>query len=105
MAENTNAIDVLVGNDRDEILDTIESLTRQRLCALLGGVTEIPPQLEYIVTEVSLARFNRVGSEGLTSHNVEGESMTFKEDDFAPYMGDIDAFSRGQYERGKVVFL
>ena len=32
--------------------------------------------------DVSVIRFNKIGSEGLSSHTVEGESLSFAEDDF-----------------------
>ena len=35
------------------------------------------------MTEAAVRRFNRIGSEGTSSHTVDGESMTWAEDDFA----------------------
>ena len=52
----------------------------------------MPGELEYIVTEVSIARFNRIGSEGLSGHTVEGEALTFKDNDFDQYADDIQAW-------------
>lgn len=86
----------LLGFSEDDI-DTVERLkviiasVQQRLLLLIGG-TEVPDKLSYIVTEVSIARYNRIGSEGVSSHSVEGESMTYIEDDFAPYMTEIEAY-------------
>ena len=86
----------LLGFSEDDI-DTVERLkviiasVQQRLLLLIGG-TEVPDKLSYIVTEVSVARYNRIGSEGISSHSVEGESVSFIEDDFAPYMTDIEAY-------------
>lgn len=75
----------------DEKLGLIISLTSSRLKVLLGGA-EIPEELKYIVTEVSVIRFNRIGSEGLSSHDVEGESQSFTDNDFKGYMADIQAY-------------
>lgn len=74
-----------------ERLRVIIASVQQRLLLLIGG-TEVPDKLSYIVTEVSIARYNRIGSEGISSHSVEGESMTYIEDDFAPYKTDIEAY-------------
>ena len=75
------------------LLETIISMTEQRLQLRLG-VSSVPAELEYIVVEVSIVRFNRIGSERLSSHNVEGESMTWNsEDDFKPYLAEIIAWS------------
>lgn len=73
-------------------LNYIIGSTQQRLLLRLG-VDAVPTELEYIVVEVSIVRFNRIGSERLQSHNVEGESMTWNsEDDFKPYLAEINAW-------------
>ena len=93
--------------NRDALLTLINEQASARLCLLLGGLSELPESLEYIVTEVSVARFNRIGSEGMTSHSVEGESLTFVEDDFAAFAEDIKAYLNAQTanKAGKVRFL
>lgn len=90
----------------DAKLDLIISSTRNRLKALLGG-EDPPEELDYIVTEVSVIRYNRIGSEGLSSHSVEGESSSFSDDDFAGYRSDIQTYLDGKKEakKGKVRFM
>ena len=80
--------------------------TKQRLRFLLGGL-EPPEEMNYIILDVSIIRFNRIGSEGLSSHSVEGESLSWSENDFAGYMDDIRAYLDDQKEskKGKVTFL
>lgn len=92
--------------DRDELLLLIISSVTARLKTLLGGV-EPPDSLNYIVRDVSIARYNKIGSEGVASHTVEGESMTFSGNDFDAFMDDIQAFLETQKEsvRGRVRFL
>ena len=46
-------------DSQEEKLDVIINLTASRLKILLGDVDKIPRQLEYIVTEVSISRFNK----------------------------------------------
>ena len=90
----------------DEKLNVIIRSTQSRLKALLGGM-DGPEELAYIVTDVSVIRFNKIGSEGLSSHSVEGESLSFLENDFAGYMDDIQAYLDKQKDatKGKVRFL
>ena len=79
------------------ILDSVES----RLRLLLGG-TDPPDEMEHII------RFNRIGSEGLVSHNVEGETQSYASaNDFAPFMDEIEAYLQMQKDakRGKLRFL
>ena len=92
--------------NRDDLLATIMNLAKARLKLLLGGI-EPPEELEHIIIELSVARFNRIGSEGLSSHSVEGESLSFAENEFAPFSAEIQAFLDKQKEntRGKVKFL
>lgn len=91
---------------RDSLLELLISTAKARLKTLLGGV-EPPDSLSYIVRDVAIIRFNKIGSEGVDSHTVEGESMTFTEDDFSQFKDEIQAFLDTQKgsARGKVRFL
>ena len=98
----------LLGNPKniDDKLNVIIELTQKRLGNLLS-VKEVPEELEYIVVEVSVIRFNRIGSEGVSSHSVEGESMSFNDDDFDSYDKDIRSWLNNQSDvkKGRVRFL
>ena len=87
--EMTNKLNYIIAN------------TQQRLMLRLG-TDYIPTELQYVVVEVSIVRFNRIGSEMLTSHNVEGESMQWgTEDDFKPYQSEINAWVSAQSPQPK----
>lgn len=107
MLEKIKTLLGITDADVDPKLNLIIELTSARFKTLLGCVDEIPEKLEYIVVEVSIIRFNRIGSEGITSHSVEGESQTFTDDDFKGYSSDIQAFLEQQKDgsRGKVRFI
>lgn len=93
--------------DEDDKLNIIITLTESRLKTLLGA-SEVPSTLEYIVTEVAIARFNRIGSEGLSGHTVEGEALTFRDNDFEAYADDIQAWRDAQesgQDIGRIRFL
>lgn len=89
-------------------VETIMELTEQRLMLMLGQ-SIVPDELSYIVIEVTIARYNRIGSEGVASHSVSSETMTWTDDDFKPYMSDIQAWLNAQEDpntiRGKVRFI
>ena len=93
-------------DSRDDLLNKIITLVTARLKLLIGGI-DPPEEMEHIIVDVAIARFNRIGSEGLSSHSVEGESLSFAENDFDPFMSEIQAFLDGQKDnsRGKVRFL
>lgn len=88
-----NSIKTLLNiKDQDDSqLAVIIDLTTNRLKTLLN-VEEVPEQLQYIIVEVSIVRFNRIGSEGVSTHSVEGESMSFNDSDFNGYLDDIKAW-------------
>lgn len=96
----------IVTDDKDEMLMLIISAATARLKVLLGGV-EPPTSLAYIISEVSIRRYNRIGSEGMESHTVEGESISFSDNDFTGFEDDIQAFLDTQKDstRGRVRFL
>ena len=92
---------------QDEKLSLILESVQSRLKLLLGG-TDPPHEMEHIVIEVAIIRYNRIGSEGLTSHNVEGETQSYASaNDFAPFMDEIKAYLEMQKDakRGKLRFL
>lgn len=107
MLENLKTMLDINGVDEDGKLELIIANTEARLKLLLGGADEVPEALEYIVQEVSIIRFNRIGSEGLTAHTVEGESLTFADSDFDGYMRDVQAWLDAQKDvkKGKVQFI
>lgn len=108
-------------DDQDEKLSWILNATSQRLINILGILPikdnegkETPPTvpgaLKHIVIDVSCARFNRIASEGMKSDSVEGESISFYDNDFDPYKTEIDAWLAMQKDdltggKGKVRFI
>lgn len=96
----------IADNAQDERINLIISMVTSRLKVLLGGI-EPPEELDNIVIEVAVSRYNRIGSEGLADHTVEGEKQTFNNSDFAPYMDDIQAWLESHVEarKGGLKFL
>ena len=107
MLEDLKLLLGINGKDLDEMLMVIIRSVRDRLLVLLGGTGDVPESLLYIVTEVSAIRYNRIGSEGMTAHSVERESVSYSDNDFAGFMPEIEAWRDEQSEtrRGRVRFL
>ncbi|QSR04865.1 phage head-tail connector protein [Lactococcus sp. LG1267] len=79
----TEDIKSLLSGTPDDRLKIIEKRTRERLLIIIGSSEkEVYPELDYIVMDVVLKRFNRIGQEGMQSYSQEGLSMTFAESDF-----------------------
>lgn len=95
------------GTDLDNKLNLIiRNAERQVLSYLPSGTGEVPEALEYIVCEMAVTRFNRLGNEGMSSYSQEGESITYG-DDISPYLPAIEAWNRMQKEntKGRMRFL
>ncbi len=92
--------------DQDGKLNLLLSMATGRLRTLLGGI-EPPESMKHIIVEAAVVRFNRIGSEGLSSHSVDGENLTFSESDFDGFTDEIQAFLDTQEEstRGRLRFL
>lgn len=91
MLDNLKLMLGIADTSQDKRLLWIISATTARLKMLLGDV-DPPESMDYIIEEVSIARFNRIGSEGMSSQSVEGESINFNNNDFEAYMDEIQAF-------------
>ena len=74
----------------DKLLWILQS-ARARLKVLLGGL-DPPAEMEHIITEAAVIRFNRIGSEGMTINVVEAENLHFSGSDFAGFMDEINAW-------------
>lgn len=92
---------------QDDVLDILISNVSNHLKAKLGK--DIPESLDFIVEEITIRRFNRIGSEGAKSESVEGHTITFYDlkDEFTPYLPIIEANKEddGLSRRGKVMFI
>lgn len=84
---------------QDEVLKTIEELTLMQFSALSGS-EDVPDELDFIIVEVMVKRFNRLGSEGMASQSVEGLSMSFEQSDFEEYLPLIKRSFSKVYQAG-----
>lgn len=100
--------------DQDDLLNLFVQFAQKRLVGkvrnLCGGTvdpTKVQFDLEYIVFEVVISRYNRIGSEGLKNHSIEGEGLTFTDDDFAGFEKDIKDYanSLSNSQKGRVRFI
>jgi len=93
---------------QDEVLSIIIENVEGHLTYLLGK--DVPLNLQFIITEIAVMRYNRLGAEGMKSELVEGHRTDFHEpkDDFQPYLAIIENEAGKGKEpagRGKVMFF
>lgn len=98
----------LLGESGDnEVINTIADMVESQLLVRIGE-EEVPYELNYIVINVTVARFNQIGDEGKSSMTIEGESASWLTDLFEPYEKDIRAYLDGRDKASngvKVKFL
>jgi len=75
--------------EKDKTLGLILSFVSSRLVGMIKREL-VPPELEWIVVEAAVIRYNRMASEGMESHAVDGLSMKFTGDIFEQFMDDIN---------------
>lgn len=87
--------------DKEQQLNEIIQIQYDSLSTLLN-TKEVPTQLEYIVVETSIARYNRLGSEGLKSEGIDVISTSFIENLFEPYQAQIQSYIYNNPTSGKL---
>lgn len=90
-------VKTLIGIDDNSKDDVLNLIIRNVELQLLGRfqeleLTAIPETLDYIVTEVAVVRYNRLGSEGKSQESVEGFSSTYSNNDFMAYESAIESY-------------
>jgi len=93
----------LKGSGKDDLLTLIEKQTEIRLKSKLHLKSSelVPNELDYIILEVCVRRFNRIKNEGMTSYSQDGESATFNDDDFAGFEKEIADYLDNQQDSSK----
>lgn len=88
--------------EQGELIDTIIELTTEKVMSLLpSSIESLPTALNWVVVEMSVRRYNRIGSEGMTSEGVEGHSVNFgSNDDLEDYRQAIEGYVQS-LETGK----
>lgn len=99
--------DALLDDKLNIILENSQSML---LSFLPEDINQVPDELAYIVLELAIIRFNRVGNEGMKAYSQEGESITYGtgEEDIEPFMPAINAYLAAKGDeatKGKVRFL
>lgn len=98
-------------NSRDSLLNLIIDNTEASLKVKLHRKAkgDVPAELNYILLEVAVRRFNRFKNEGMSHYSQENETITFKDDDFDDFLKDIADWLSDEEDKptslGKVSFI
>lgn len=95
----------------DVLIKNVSSLLLGKLRKVNKSIKAVPEELEYIIEDITVRRFNRLGSEGYKSDDVEGHKVTFYDLDkeLDPYMDIIEDYADDEDDtgtkRGRVLFV
>ena len=95
-----NRMKVMLGiNDNEELLLEILDITKSKILNYINE-SELPLGLEFVLIELAIQRFNRIGSEGIASESIDGKSVSY-DDDFTGYKHYLDDYiSRNSIQKG-----
>ena len=85
--------------DNDELIYEIVEITKEKILNYINE-KELPKELEFILIELAVERYNRIGSEGIASESVDGKSVSY-EDNFESCKQYLDDYvSRSNKNKG-----
>lgn len=68
------------------------------------GIDDIPTKLEFIAEEVTVKRYRRLGSEGISNEKIDVLSTTYNTDDFSEYKSIMDIYINKTTNKGYRLF-
>ena len=80
MINNLDTYKKLIGDTEEGLIESIEALQKAKMIdAMIPFVVlgDIPKELNYILVELTIYRFNKIGSEGMTAENKSSGSETY----------------------------
>ena len=84
-------------SEQDILLETLISDSEVLVQAYVGDyMVAQEPFLQVIVSEMVVARYNRLGAEGMTAEDIEGHSKTFDSGALNSHLGQLDLFMRSK---------
>ncbi len=95
----------------DELQDKALKIIIENVTSHLSSMIkkDVPEKLNFVIEEIAIRRFNRLGTEGMKAESVEGHKIDFYdlEKDFVPYLDIIDQYvdDPDEPKRGKVLFF
>lgn len=91
---------------QDSQINALIDLTEQALLSHLPDDTEtVPDKFGYVVTDITVKRYNRLGAEGLKKKSVEGLTLEFSDSDFDQYQHLFEDGNSPSNGEGVVMFF
>jgi Phage gp6-like head-tail connector protein len=83
----------ITDNSEDEILAILRDNAIGAVLLYLGEDT-LPPPLEFVITEMTVIRYNAMMTEAIVTTANTGVAYTYGKEDLFPYMDMLDVYMR-----------
>lgn len=81
--DNFKMYENLIGDIDKDLIQSIEDLQKAKMIDVMSPflvLKEIPDELNYILVELTIYRFNKIGSEGMTSESKTAGTESYDKD-------------------------
>ena len=75
----------LLTDNNDELLMEILDITKSKILNYINS-SELPKELEFVLIELAIQRYNKIGSEGIASESVDGRTTSYES--YKQYLDD-----------------
>ena len=76
--------------DNDKLIHEIIEITKEKILNYINE-KELPKELEFVLVEWAIERFNKIGSEGIASESIDGKNVSY-DDSFENYKVYLDDY-------------
>lgn len=98
--------------EQDDLLELIIEDSEDRILMRMNlyredndKIDKIPNELQYIIRDVAVKRFNKLNSEGTTKHDEEGQSFTWESGYLDEHLDVLDSYAPPKKERRSAAFF
>lgn len=99
MLEQVKLLKGITDNAQDDLIELIIADSESRILGYINAhkavpIVDIPPDINYILRDVAIMRFNKLNSEGATEDSEEGRSFKWK----AGYLNEFGDILAGYFD-------
>ena len=88
-------IKILLGLEDDDSQDEILAILLTNAVSTINvylGVTELPQELNFVAEQLAVIKFNKLGSEGISTEKIDVLSTTYQADELASFKTILDSY-------------
>lgn len=79
--------------NRDALLDVLLNNAKSTICVYLGKETkDFPESLSFVAQELTVARYRKIGAEGISTEKIDEISTTYSVNDLSRYKDILKSY-------------